>query len=159
CQEIIEMNVAGKVDHIQMVINSPGGGPYAGFAIIDMMEWSRLPIYTTGLGLVASMGLMLFMAGERGRRVLTPRTAILSHRFSGITAGNHSQLLAGRKEEDMLHQRIVDHYLAYSDIPSREELETILLRDVDSWLTPQEAVRHGIADIIENLGPRSGKRA
>jgi hypothetical protein len=34
----------------------------AGFAIIDLMEWSRLPIYTTGIGMIASMGLAVFMA-------------------------------------------------------------------------------------------------
>ena len=149
CEKIIEINVAGEIDHIQMIINSHGGSCTEGFAIIDIMEWSRIPIYTAGIGLIASMGLLVFMTGSRGRRVITPRTSILSHRFSGIADGNHSQLLAGRKEEDLMHKRIVDHYLQYSGIDKQDTLEQNLLRDVDTWLSPEEALRFGLADIIE----------
>ena len=151
CQEIIEMNVTGEVDHIQMIINSSGGSCTAGFAIIDMMEWSRIPVYTTGIGMIASMGLLVFMAGEKGRRVVTPRTSILSHRYSSMTMGNHSQLIAGRKEEDLMHERIIQHYLSYSGIRERDILESSLLRDVDTWLTPEEAIGYGIVDIVEDL--------
>lgn len=149
CEQIIEINVAGQIDHIQMIVNSHGGSCTDGFAIIDMMEWSRIPIYTAGIGMIASMGLLIFMAGERGRRVITPRTSILSHRFSGLARGSHSQLIAGRKEEDLMHRRIVEHYLQYSKVDGQERLEAYLLRDVDTWLSPEEAVELGLADVIE----------
>ena len=154
CKEIIELNISGKVDHIQLIINSSGGSCTAGFAIIDIMEWSRLPVYTTGVGMIASMGLLMFMTGVKGRRVITPRTSILSHRYFTIQGGNHSQLLAGRKEHDLVHKRIIDHYLQYSNVNSKEELERYLLRDVDTWLASEEAVKFGIADIIEPLKER-----
>lgn len=149
CKQIIEYNIKGDVNQIQMVINSPGGACSAGFSIIDIMEWSRIPIYTTGIGMIASMGLLVFMTGERGRRVVTPRTSILSHRFSAFSFGTHSQLIAGRKEEDLEHDRIVQHYLIYSNMASQDELEKYLLRDVDTWLTPDEAIQYGLADLIE----------
>jgi ATP-dependent Clp protease protease subunit len=155
CKEVIEHNIKGDVGQIQMIINSPGGSCASGFSIIDIMEWSRIPIYTTGIGLVASMSLLIFMTGEKGRRVLTTRTSILSHRFSGASFGNHSQLIAGRKEEDMAHDRVIQHYLTYSGVKDRSELEKSLLRDVDTWLTPEEAVQHGIADIVEQPRKRS----
>jgi ATP-dependent Clp protease protease subunit len=151
CKEIIEFNISGKVDHIQMIVNSPGGSCPDGFAIIDIMEWSRLPLYTTGIGMIASMGLLVFMAGFGGRRIITPRTSILSHRYSAMTRGNHSQLIASRKEQDLEHARIVDHYLRYSKIGSKEDLEKYLLRDVDTWLTPEEAVQFGLADCVEPI--------
>ena len=151
CKEIIEMNIKGEVSQIQMVINSPGGSCPAGFSIIDIMEWSRIPIYTTGIGMIASMGLLIFMTGEKGRRVITPRTSILSHRFSAFNIGNHSQLIAGRKEEDLEHERILLHYLTYSNIRDKAELEQYLLRDVDTWLSPDEAISHGLADRIEPM--------
>lgn len=154
CKEIIEYNIRAEVNQIQMVINSPGGSCPAGFSIIDIMEWSRIPIYTTGIGMIASMALLVFMTGEKGRRVITPRTSILSHRFSAFSAGSHSQLIAGRKEEDLEHERILQHYLAYSNIKDRAELEKYLLRDVDTWLTPDEAIEHGIADRIEAMRKR-----
>jgi ATP-dependent Clp protease protease subunit len=154
CKEIIEYNIKAEVNQIQMVINSPGGSCAAGFSIIDIMEWSRIPIYTTGIGMIASMALLVFMTGEKGRRVVTPRTSILSHRFSAFSVGSHSQLIAGRREEDLAHERIVQHYLAYSNIKDKGELEKCLLRDVDTWLSPEEAVQHGIADRVEPVRKR-----
>ena len=154
CKQIIEYNIKGETNQIQMVINSPGGSCPAGFSIIDIMEWSRIPIYTTGIGMIASMGLLIFMTGEKGRRVITPRTSILSHRFSAFNVGSHSQLIANRKEEDLEHERILDHYLAYSNIKNRTELEKYLLRDVDTWLTPDESIQFGLADIIDPVRRR-----
>ena len=159
CKEIIEYNISGKIDHIQMIINSSGGTCPAAFAMIDIMEWSRLPIFTTGIGMIASMALLVFMTGTRGRRVITPRTSMLSHRYSAMTGGNHSQLLAGRKEQDLEHTRVIDHYLRYSKIASKDDLEKYLLRDVDTWLTPEEAVEFGLVDLVEPLKPQiAGKR-
>lgn len=149
CRDIIRINQREDIPWIQMMINSPGGYCSAGFAIIDIMEWSRVPIYTTGIGLIASMGFLIFMSGEKGRRVLTPRTSILSHRYSGGVIGNHSQLVASRKEQDLMHERIVNHYIQHSKLRSEKELTKILLRDVDTWLSPEEAVKYGLADAIE----------
>jgi len=154
CKEIISYNIKGQVNQIQMIINSPGGSCPAGFSIIDIMEWSRIPIYTTGIGMIASMGLLLFMTGEKGRRVITPRTSILSHRFSSINMGNHSQLIASRKEEDLEHQRIIEHYLSYSGVKDQKALEDYLLRDVDTWLSPEEAIQYGIVDRVEPIRRR-----
>ena len=153
CEKIIEFNVGQDVDLSQLMVNSGGGECAAGFAVIDLMEWSRLPVYTTGIGLVASMALAVFMAGEPGHRVLTPRTSLLSHRFSALSFGTHSELVARRKEEDLLHRRIVDHYLAFSNLTSEEEVTQRLLRDVDTWLTPEEAVEVGIADKVQEDRP------
>lgn len=150
CEDIIRINIEHESDFIQMIINSPGGAVSAGFAIIDMMEWSRLPIYTTGVGIVASMALALFMAGQKGQRILTPRTSILSHRFSGLSMGNYSELIARRKEEDFLHERLLTHYLEHTSLSSNDEVENHLLKDVDTWLTPDEAIKLGIADRIEH---------
>ena len=122
--------------------------------MIDLMEWSQVPIYTVGIGLIASMGLLVFMAGWKGRRIITPRTSILSHRYSAMAGGNHSQLVASRKEQDLEHDRTVDHYLRYSNLETKEELEKYLLRDVDTWLSPEEAVRFGLADAVEPIRPK-----
>jgi len=153
CQDIIALNLKGKVPRIQLLVQSQGGSCTAGFAIVDLMEWSRIPVYTTGLGILASMGLLVFMAGHRGHRTLLPRSILLSHRFSTAFAGNHSQLLAARKMQDLVHERIVAHYLAYSNVKDRARLEETLLRDVDTWLTPEEAVSYGLADVVEPSFP------
>jgi len=51
----------------------------------------------------------------------------------------------------MLHERILNHYMTYSGIKDRNELETHLLRDVDTWLTKEEAVQMGIVDVVEPM--------
>lgn len=154
CKQIIEYNIKGEVNQIQMIINSPGGSCLAGFSIIDIMEWSRIPIYTTGIGMIASMGLLIFMTGEDGLRAIASRISILSYYFSAFNLGNHSQLITGRKEEDLDHEHILQHYLTYSNIKDKAELETYLLKDVDTWLSPEEAISHGLADMIETIRKR-----
>lgn len=149
--EIIAYNTEEKVEQIQMIINSQGGEVSAGFSIIDMMESSRIPVHTFGTGEIASMGLMVFMAGARGKRMITPRTSILSHRFSDRTGGNHSQLVACRKEQDMTHDRIVNHYLQCTSVKTRKGLERTLLKTVDTWLSPMEALKYGITDIVQPI--------
>jgi ATP-dependent Clp protease protease subunit len=150
CEKIIEMNVEQKADFIQLILNSQGGLCSAGFAIIDMMDWSRLPVYTTGIGIVASMALAIFMAGDKGHRIVTPRTSILSHRFSAFSWGNHSELIAKRKEEDLMHRRLLDHYLRHTTLKNDQEVMEKLLRDVDTWLTAEEALELGIADAVQH---------
>ena len=147
-QKIIQINLEQKCDFIQMMISSPGGEVDAGFALIDLMQWSRLPVYTTGFGLVASMGLSILMAGSPGHRVLTPRATLMSHRFWGASVENYSGLVAKRKIEDLTHQRIMAHYVACSKLKDVKEVEAKLLRDVDTWLTPEEAVEFGLVDSI-----------
>jgi ATP-dependent Clp protease protease subunit len=68
-QRIIELNLMPGIDCIQLLVSSGGGEVAAGFALLDIMEWSRVPVFTTGLGMLGSMGLLVFMAGERGHRV------------------------------------------------------------------------------------------
>ncbi len=149
CREIISLNMEGDKPFIQMIINCAGGYVHDGFAIIDMMEWSRLPVYTTGVGLVASMGLLIFCSGEKGHRVLTPRTSVLSHRYSTMKAGNYSQIVASRDEEDFMHKRAVNHYIQHSKLKNEKEVNDILLKDVDTWLTPKETVELGLADFVQ----------
>ncbi len=90
------------------------------------------------------------MAGERGHRTITKNTSILSHRFRDSGNGNnYSELLAGRKQEDIIHARMVDFYNQHSNLKKKEEVEEKLLKAVDVWLTPGEAINFGIADKID----------
>lgn len=147
CRRIMELNL-GAAECIHMMINSPGGDLRSGFAILDLMDWSRIPVRTTGLGLVGSTALLLLMAGDKGHRVVTPRISLLSHRYSWRSFGNHSELVARRQEEDILHERILAHYVEHTG-RSPEHVRDNLLREVDTWLTAEQAHAHGIVDIVD----------
>jgi Protease subunit of ATP-dependent Clp proteases len=61
-----------KYKELLLMICSNGGSMEDAFALIDVMRSSKVAIKTVGLGSIASAGLMIFLAGSRGRRVLTP---------------------------------------------------------------------------------------
>jgi ATP-dependent protease ClpP protease subunit len=91
----------------------------------------------------------VLMAGKKGDRVATANTLLLSHRFWGLSLGNYSDMLAKRKMEDILHAKVVQHYLTHSSLRDAHEVERTLLKDVDVWLSPEEAREFGVIDRVE----------
>ena len=80
---IFEANFAEeRPELLNLIVTSPGGDLNAAFALIDVMRGSAIPVRTIGLGQIASAGLMIFIAGDKGKRILTPNTSILSHQYS-----------------------------------------------------------------------------
>ncbi len=152
-EQILIHNLRGDRDRLRLYLDSPGGDVDQGFALIDIMAWSRIPIHTTALGLVASMGLLLFMAGAAGHRTLLPHCSVLSHRFATITGGTHADLVAGRVQEDLAHRRILDHYRRHSLLCDDEAIEAELLRPNDRWLTPAQAIAFGLGDHVWSPSP------
>jgi len=146
---IIEKNhdEKNKPDHLKVIINSPGGVVSDCFAMIDMMNAYPIPIWTYGLGLVASCGLMLFLAGSKGNRYIFKNTSILSHQWSGVSSGKEHEIEAAAKENKLITKRI---YKLYEDATglSKEEIYNFLLPPQDIWLSPTEAVKYGIADKV-----------
>lgn len=132
---------------MKFLINSPGGEVPSAFALIDTMKGSKIPVYTYGLGEIASCGLLTFMAGQKGHRYITRNTAILSHQFSWGTIGKEHELHASVKEFNNTSQRIIDHYKKCTG-QTEATIKKYLLPPEDVWLTPKEAVKYGIADSI-----------
>jgi ATP-dependent Clp protease protease subunit len=132
---------------IKMLINSPGGEVSSAFALIDTMKGSKIPIYTYGLGEIASCGLMTFIAGEKGHRYITRNTAILSHQYSWGSWGKEHELMARVKEFNNTQMRIVEHYKKCTGL-NEKDIKKYLLPPEDVWLTAKEAVKYGIADEI-----------
>ena len=129
---------------ITLYINSPGGYCTSGFAIIDAMEFIPNKVRTIAFGEVCSMGLLIFMAGDE--RVIAPNAAVLSHRFWAITAGTQAELEAASVEHKNVHERIINHYIKYSKYDNKADIEENLLKTVDVWLTPKQAIAFKLAD-------------
>jgi len=132
---------------LNLFINSPGGHVTDGFAIIDVMETSRLPIQTVGVGLIASMALLILAAGTKGRRVLTKNSAIMAHQFYSYLEGKHHELVAGQKRHVQLEHQFVKYFMTHSTM-TEKQIKDILLAPSDRWLTPQECKKFGLCDVV-----------
>lgn len=148
---IFEANFADeKPEMLNLIITSPGGDLNAGFALIDVMRGSSIPVRTIGLGQIASAGLMIFIAGDKGQRILTPNTSILSHQYSWGAFGKEHELFATVKEFDLTTKKMIAHYKKCTGL-NEKQIREILLPPQDIWLSPQESKKHGLCDEIKEL--------
>jgi ATP-dependent Clp protease protease subunit len=145
--------VKKKKKELLLMICSSGGSLESAFALIDVMRASSIYIKTVGLGQIASAGLMIFLAGSPGRRVLTPNTSILSHQYSWGSDGKHHELFAVTKEFDLVQRRMMAHY-QHSTGLSEDIIKTKLLPPSDVWLSAEEAMSLGVCDYISDLTQR-----
>ena len=147
---IIEKNLlpnSQRPKELTLIINSPGGQVHSAFALIDTMKGSAIPVKTVGLGMIASCGLLTFMSGTKGRRVITPNTSILSHQYSWGSGGKEHELFARVREFELSTDRMIQHYKKCTGL-SEKKVRDILLPPEDRWLSAKEAVKYGIADKI-----------
>ncbi len=153
CQWIMEANFSQeeKPEVLNLMINSPGGSLSAGFAIIDVMRGSHIPVRTVGVGEIASAGLMIFIAGQKGMRVLTENTSIMSHQFSWGSAGKEHELFAAVKEFDLTSKRMIDHYKKCTKLKKEDDIKRILLPPQDVFLNSDEALKYGLCDTVSKL--------
>ena len=130
---------------INLYINSPGGSVTAGMAIFDTMNYIKCPVRTVCVGLAASMGAFLLMAGEKGKRLALPNSEVMIHQPSGGASGQatdvriHAEWLLRTKNK-------INGLMAEM---TGQPLEKIAL-DVerDYFMSAQEALEYGIIDEI-----------
>ena len=142
--------VKKKKKELLLMICSRGGQVEEAFALIDVMKASSIPVKTVGLGCIASSGLMLFLAGHKGRRILTPNTSILSHQYSDYGEGKHHELFALQKEYTLVQQRMLEHYKEATGLDDQTILAKLLPAS-DIYLSATEALDLGICDYISDL--------
>lgn len=135
-----------------LMICSEGGDLAAAFALIDTMRSSQIPIKTVGLGLIASCGLLIFISGTHGRRILTPNTSILSHQFSAGTEGKSHELFATMREFELTNKRIIEHYKQCTGL-SVDTIMAKLLPAQDVWLDHDAALELNLCDVISVHNP------
>lgn len=136
-----------RKQELLLMICSPGGELQDAFALIDVMRSSIIPIKTVGLGQIASCGLLIFMAGTKGRRILTPNTSILSHQFSWYNEGKVHELFATIREYELTQVRMIEHYKTCTNADD-ETIREYLLPAQDKWLSSEEALKLNICDEV-----------
>jgi ATP-dependent Clp protease protease subunit len=77
---------------ISLYINSPGGSVTAGMAIFDTMRYIKPEVRTVCIGMAASMGAFLLMAGQKGKRYALPNSEVMIHQPSGGARGQATDI-------------------------------------------------------------------
>ena len=131
---------------IKLYINSPGGSIPAGLAIYDTMQFIKSDIQTIAVGMAASMGAVLLLAGTKGKRLALPNAEILIHQVmaSGIS-GQASEIEISAKHILALKEHLNEIIAQHTGQPiSKIAKDT----DRDYYMTPQEARDYGLIDKI-----------
>ncbi len=130
---------------INFYINSPGGSVTAGMSIYDTMQFIRSPIHTTVMGIAASMGSFLAMAGTKGKRVVLPHARHMIHQPSGGTQGMASDVEIQYKELQYWKETLTDLYVKHTGQDKNKIANDM---DRDFYMSAEESVKYGLADSI-----------
>ncbi|KAB2924348.1 MAG: ATP-dependent Clp endopeptidase proteolytic subunit ClpP [Bacteroidetes bacterium] len=152
--QMLHLEAEDPEKDISVYINSPGGSVSAGLAIYDTMQYIRPQVGTICVGMAASMGAVLLLAGEKGKRQALPNARIMIHQPWGGVQGTASDISIQAEEilktKKRLNEIIAQHTgKAVSDI----EKDT----DRDNYMSSQQALEYGIIDKVLAKRPAEKK--
>jgi ATP-dependent Clp protease protease subunit len=139
-RQLLLMEAMGD-EPIRVFIDSPGGDADAGYAIFDMLRFIKPPVWTVGMGLVASAAAIIQLAAPKERRVGLPNSHYLIHQpLSGIR-GVATDIEIHARELDKLREKI-NRLIADETGNPFEQVEKDT--DRDYWMNAHEAVQYGL---------------
>jgi ATP-dependent Clp endopeptidase proteolytic subunit ClpP len=134
---------------IELLLNTPGGSADDMFALYDIMRVvkNKCDIETFGIGKVMSAGVLLLAAGTKGKRKIGKNCRVMIHSVIGGNVGPLHNL-----ENEMNEIRYIQtaylKALADETNMTYQQLRRMINRKVNVYLSAEEAVKLGIADII-----------
>ena len=130
---------------ISLYINSPGGSVTAGMAIYDTMKYIKPQVRTVCVGMAASMGAFLLMAGEKGKRLALPNAEVMIHQPMGGAQGQATEI-------EIAAEHIVNTKKKLNEILAEQtgqKLDVIEKdTDRDNWMSADEAKDYGLVDEV-----------
>ncbi len=130
---------------IYLFIDSPGGDADAGYGIFDMIRFINAPVYTIGMGLVASAAALVLLASPKDRRAALPNSHFLIHQpLSGIK-GVATEIEIHAKELEKMRERINKLIAEETGKPLAQVAKDT---DRDCWLNAEEALDYGLVSKI-----------
>jgi ATP-dependent Clp protease, protease subunit len=130
---------------IFLYINSPGGSVSAGLSIYDTMNFIKPDVSTMCMGMAASMGSFLLMAGAKGKRLALPNSRVMIHQPSGGAQGQATDIEIQAREIIKTREQLNKIYAERTGQP----LERIAAdMERDRWMNPVEAQEYGLIDQV-----------
>ena len=141
---------------ISLYINSPGGSITAGMAIYDTMQHIKPDVSTICIGMAASMGSFLLMAGAKGKRFALPNSEVMIHQPLGGTQGQASDIEIHARRIIRMREKLNKIYAERTGQP----LEVIERdTDRDHFMTAEEAKAYGLIDeVLYDTGSKKKKK-
>ena len=141
--QLLYLEAEDSEKDIQLYINSPGGGVYAGMAIYDTMQQIRPDVATICYGLAASMGAFLLSSGTKGKRMALPNARIMIHQPLGGAQGQASDIAIQAREILYIKQSLNEKLAAQTGQPfDRVAADT----ERDFYMSAAEARDYGLID-------------
>ena len=145
CAQLLFLESDSKDKDIYMYINSPGGSVTAGLAMYDTMQYVKPDISTVSIGLSASAGSLLLMAGTAGKRISLPNSKIMIHQPSAGFQGQATDIEIHANEVMSLKKRLNEIYSKHTG-KSVDQIKEALERD--NFMTPDNAKDFGLIDKV-----------
>ena len=143
--QLLFLESADPAKDIQIYINSPGGSVYAGLGIYDTMQIIKPDVATICTGMAASMGAVLLVAGEKGKRSALRHSRVMIHQPSGGAQGVASDMEINLREMLKLKKELYDIISEHSG-QTYDWVEKA--SDRDYWMTSEEAKNFGMIDEV-----------
>jgi ATP-dependent Clp protease, protease subunit len=134
---------------IQIYINSPGGGVYAGLGIYDTMQFIKPDVATICTGMAASMAAVLLCAGEKGKRSGLTHSRVMIHQPMGGAQGQASDIEITAKEIITLRGELYQIIARHSGQKYDKVYDD---SDRDYWMKADKALEYGMIDEILSRG-------
>jgi ATP-dependent Clp protease protease subunit len=135
---------------IFLYINSPGGSVSAGLSIYDTMQFIKPDVSTLCLGMAASMGSFLLMAGAKGKRAALPNSKVMIHQPSGGAQGQATDIEIHAREILKTREQLNRIYAERTG-QTLERITADMERDL--FMSPGEAKDYGLIDQVLERRP------
>ena len=130
---------------ISLYINSPGGSVSAGLSIYDTMQFIKPDVSTLCMGIAASMGSFLLMAGAKGKRFALPNSRVMIHQPSGGAQGQATDIEIHAREILKTREQLNRIYAERTG-QSIEKIRADMERDF--FMDPEESKAYGLIDKV-----------
>lgn len=154
--QLLFLESTDRTRDVQLYINSPGGGVYAGLGLYDTMQFITPDIATICTGMAASMAAVLMAAGAAGKRTALKHSRIMMHQPSAGAMGQASDVEITVNEVRKVKRELYE-VLAYHTGQEVDKVAKDCNRDY--WMTAPEAKEYGLVDEVLLINSRKEKKA
>jgi len=140
---------AERAEPIKLYVSTYGGSADEMFGIYDVINLCKkfCDIETIGLGKVMSAGTLMLASGTKGKRKIGKHCRVMIHAVNGGQVGDIHNL-QNELEQTVGLQDSYIQAMSHETNMTKRQIQTLINRKVNVYLTAEEAIEKGLADEI-----------